>query len=329
MFATLKRTHTETTSPTSPLAAQTDEKRIKTEENGAPKKRLLMFGPFENNSPVITIEPLSKSNSDLTVKLKQDNTPYEVTADTGLFLVKHAHLGPRANIDDRFHPQPPDTAKFQVMLVKGVSEQFQDDLRENGKTEEEIVHIVEGIKDSQTLFINNIEKYCNGMLEKAWDAKLPLFKNDIKSANALAKKELKKNSDVDVEAFAKAAFLENARTPWNEVCPDEGDAYMAFKATRKYQFTNKLTGVPGEVRRPTLWKKKKSGGFDDITEETKFVSNGSLIYTQVSLSAYTSPVCYGIKANMGFNVIIAHKASKKASSGGSSAAHELSFEALF
>ena len=328
MFATLKRSQPNNTSPTSPLAAQTDVKRMKTEENGVSKKRLLMFGPFENNSPVVTIEPQSKSNPELTVKLKQDNTPYEVTADTGLFTVRHAHLGARANIDDRFHPALPDSAKFKVDLVKGVSEQFQDDLKAKGKTDEEVAGIVADIKTSQDLFISNIEKYSHDMLVAAWDAKLPLFKNDIKNATALAKRELKKNPDVDVDAFAKAAFFENARTPWNEVCPDDGDSYMSFKATRKYQFTNKQTMVPGEVRRPTLWKKTQTGDFEDITEETKYVSAGSLIYTQVSLSAYTSPVCYGIKANMGFNVIVAHKASKKAS-GGVSSAHEFKFEALF
>jgi len=326
MFQQLKRSAPNDTNSTSPTASETDAKKARVET-----KQPLFFGPFSSTVPEVVIEPQSDKKADLTVKLKKDAaSPYEKNADTGLFLVKHSHLGPDANINDRFHPQTPDTAKFQVILVKGVTDQFMSDVAEKSSmNEDELAAMKKSILDAQDEFIDNVIAYSEKMLRAAWDAKLPLFSSDFKKATAYAKKEAKKNPDVNIEKLAEERFLENARTPWNEVCPEDGEPYMAFKATRKYQFTNKQTGETSGVRRPTIWKKAPGGGYIDISEDTKFVGSNSLVYTQVSLSAYTSPVCYGIKANMGYNVILAHKPSKKQSTGTTSSAPEFKFDALF
>ncbi len=95
---------------------------------------------------------------------------------------------------------------------------------------------------------------------------------------AAAKKEAKKDKELDVNARALEHFLKDATLPVVEKLDEDGDGTLINKISRRYQYTSKQTGDV-IINRPRIWKRKREGGYEDITDSIKYLPKGSVVIT--------------------------------------------------
>ncbi len=108
------------------------------------------------------------------------------------------------------------------------------------------------LEKEQRAYFKWLHTTASAMLEKAWESELPMFSSQIKKCKAAAKKEAKKNKEIDVNAYAKMKFLEEATLPVKDQVDEDGDVQATHnKMTRRYQYTSRETGEV-VINRPTF-----------------------------------------------------------------------------
>ncbi len=285
MFANLKRSAP--TSPTAPMSQKSsDDSNSKRQKYEKSVKKMQFFRSWNEGTFTPAIE---KDYRDELVPMLRDGK-YNANITTAPLTVRYSDVGPKGNLGSKFVPEHAvDKAKFVLTTEKGV--------------DSKVLAAMPNIETEQDGYFKWLKTTALQMMSMAWDQQIPLFSAQYKKCKALAKKEAKKNKDVNVDARAKELFLEGASTPVGEKLDEDGDATAVHKMQRRYQFTSKQTG---EVvnNRPTFWKRNRDGDYDDITEKIKFLPKGSVVIAQVSFRAYAMTSYYGISTDMGKNIIV-------------------------
>lgn len=214
---------------------------------------------------------------------------YNAMVTTAPMTIKYSEMGPKGNLGTKFVADNAFTsAKFTMTCERGV--------------DSKVLAAMPSVETEQDAYFKWLNTTGTTMLKLAWENELPMFSAKRKKCLADAKKEAKKNKDLDVQARALELFLEGATLPVVEKLDEDGDGTLINKMGRRYQYTDRKTGDV-VVNRPTIWKRKKEGGYEDITDSVKYLSKGSVVIAQVSFRCYAMASYYGIATDMGKNVI--------------------------
>jgi len=306
MFSSMKRTHTQANnSPIAQDIVQSSSKKIRTE-----KKVETRMNCFKSWDSTFTTAHEEDYRGDMTIALKDGQ--YSANVTTAPMSVKFSDVGPNGNLGTKFVPDNAFAqAKFVMTLEKGA--------------DSKVLAAMPTIEKEQDGYFNFLTETSTKMMTEAWDKQIPVFAGQFKKCKAAAKKEAKKNKDLDVEARAKELFLEGASMPIKDYIDEDGDGTPVNKMARRYQYTNRKTGEL-VINRPDFWKRNREGGYDNVTEKIKFLSKGSIVIAQVSFRLYAMTSYYGVATDMGKNVIVVWQ---KPSSGGSSKPKESAPEVPF
>lgn len=289
MFKQLKRTHQEASN--SSVETEQAAKRVNaTSETSVTKKSERKMNFFKSWKDADRFECVKEKDykGEDTITLKDGQ--YNANVTTAPMSVKFSDVGPKGNLGTRFVPEGAfQQAKYVMTIEQGA--------------DSKVVGAMPTIDADQEGYFNALKNIGTRMLTKAWDEKLPMFASHIKKAKADAKKEAKKNADLNVDDRAKELFLERATVPVKDYVDEDGDATPVNKMARRYQYTDKNTGEI-VMNRPAFWKANREGGYDDITDETKWLSKGTVVITQVTFRCYTMSSHYGVATDMGKNIIV-------------------------
>ena len=308
MFANLKRNQPE--SNTTPMDQQSPAKKQRIEKKEEKKEKKMMF--FKSYTDADRFDPVVEKDykDQLTVQLKDG--VYNANVTTAPMTVKFSDVGAKGNLGSKFVPEHAvGQAKFVMTLEQGA--------------DSKVLGAMPTIEKDQDTYFNFLKTAGTKMMALAWDEQLPLFASQIKKCKAAAKKEAKKNKDLNVDDRAKELFLDGCSLPVKDYVDEDGDAVPVNKMARRYQYTDRKTGEI-VINRPTFWKRNREGGYDDITDKVKFLSKGSVVITQVSFRMYAMSQHYGVATDMGKNIIVVWQ---KPYSGGNAAPQDTTPEVPF
>lgn len=285
MFANLKRSHTES----EPLGAGIEQdapalKKSKSVPQKKNEKKMLFFKDWKQGT--FTPEVDKDYRGEKNVFLKDGK--YNAMVTTAPLTIKYSEMGPKGNLGTRFVKENAFTsAKFTMTCERGV--------------DSKVLAAMPNVEKDQDAYFKWLNTIGTDMLKLAWENDLPMFSKKRRECLAEAKKEAKKNKDLDVKARAFEIFLKGASLPVQEKLDEDGDGTLINKMQRRYQYNSKEGDVI--INRPTIWKRKKEGGYEDITDSVKYLSKGSVVIAQVSFRCYAMTSYYGVTTDMGKNVI--------------------------
>lgn len=293
MFANMKRSHPMTTnSPNPSEIVQSASKKLKTE-----KKEEKRMNFFKSWTGTFTAEHEDDYKGEKTIALKDGQ--YIANVTTAPMTVKFSDVGPNGNLGTKFVPENAfGQAKFVLTMEKGA--------------DSKVLAAMPSIEKEQDGYFNWLSEQSTNMLNMAWDNQIPMFASQFKKSKAAAKKEAKKDKNVDVDARAKELFMEGASVPVKDYIDEDGDATPVNKIARRYQYTDRKTGEI-VINRPEFWKRNREGGYDNVTDKVRFLSKGSVVIAQVTFRLYAMTSYYGVATDMGKNIIVVWQ---KPSSGG-------------
>lgn len=296
MFANMKRTHTQANnSPNAQELVQSPSKKVRTEKKV--EKKMNFFKNWDAGT--FTAEHEEDYKGEKTIALKDGQ--YSANVTTAPMTVKFSDVGPNGNLGTKFVPENAfGQAKFVMTVETGA--------------DSKVLAAMPNIEKDQDGYFAWLKATGTKMMSEAWDKQIPVFSSQFKKCKAAAKKEAKKDKDVNVDVRAKEIFLEGASLPVKDYVDEDGDSTPVSKMARRYQYTDRKTGEI-VINRPEFWKRNREGGYDNISDNVKFLSKGSVVITQVSLRLYAMTSYYGVSTDMGKNIIVVWQ---KPSSGGSS-----------
>lgn len=289
MFNQLKRTHQNASE-----ANETNENANKKARVADPVKQVqkkekkpMFFKTWNEGDFVPTVEP-DYTNTP-TVKIKDG--VYDALITTPPLSIRYSEMGPKGNLGTRYVSETAFTsAKFTMTLEKGV--------------DDKVLAAMPNLEKEQSAYMKWLDGTSKQMLKEAWDNKLAMYAAPRKKCMAEAKKAAKKDKSIDVEAKAFELFCDGAGLPAKTELDDDGDPISTLnKMGRRYQYTDRKTGEI-VINRPTIWKRTKEGGYEDITSDIRFFSKKSLVITAIQFRCYAMPTSYGVATDMGKHVIL-------------------------
>lgn len=289
MFKQLKRTHQQASN--SSVETEPAAKRVNAaSETSVTRKSVKKMNFFKSWKDAEKFEIVKEKDykGEDTISVKDGQ--YNANMTTAAMSVKFSDVGPKGNLGTKYVPEGAfQQAKFVMTVEQGADSKVLDAMKT--------------IEDDQEGYFKALTDIGTRMLSLAWDEKLAMYATHMKKAKAAAKKKNKEADAATINAAAKKIFLEEATLPVKELLDEDGDATQVNKMARRYQYTDKHTG---EVvsNRPAFWKRDQEGKFNDITEETRWLSKGSIVISQVTFRCYTMSSHYGVSTDMGRNIIV-------------------------
>lgn len=288
MFTQLKRTHQTASDSTESTEIANKKARVSTDTPVEKKNqnKMMFFKDWNAGSFVPEVE--DDYTGEKTVSLKDGK--YNAMVTTAPLTIKYSEMGPKGNLGTKFVSETAfSSAKFTMTLEKGV--------------DSKVLAAMPTVESEQDAYFKWMNATGTSMLTLAWEKELPMFNAQRKKCMAAAKREAKKDKELDVNARALELFLKDASLPVTEKLDDDGDGTLINKIGRRYQYTSKQTGEI-VINRPRIWKRKREGGYEDITDDIKYLPKGSVVITQVSFRCYSMASYYGISTDMGKHVIL-------------------------
>ena len=288
MFNQLKRTHQNASDSTESNELANKKARVTSPSAVEEKKekKMMFFKTWNQGTFVPEIEP--DYTGEKTVKIKDGK--YNALITTPALSIRYSEMGPKGNLGTKFVAETAYTsAKFTMTLEKGA--------------DSKVLAAMPNVEQEQAAYMKWVNHQANAMLTLAWENKLPMYASQRKKCMADAKKAQKKDKSIDVDAKALELFLDGANVPAKTEVDEDGDPISTLnKMGRRYQYTSKEGDVV--INRPTIWKRKREGGYEDITSDIKYLSKGSLVIAQVSFRCFAMPSSYGVGTDMGKHVIL-------------------------